>query len=61
MLQTGHVMLQPRMGDFGVNLRRADVGVAEQLADNFDRYPLREGDGRGESVPGEVENLLKSK
>lgn len=38
-----------------VNLRGADVFMAEKFADGFDRHALRERYGRGESVAGGVE------
>lgn len=38
-----------------VNLRGADVFMAEKFADGFDRHALRERYGRGESVAGDVE------
>ena len=43
------------MGDDGVDLRSADISVAQQLADRLDRHALRQRNGRGKGVARGVE------
>lgn len=60
MRQTVEFAAEMASCDGSINLRGSDVGMAEQFADGLDRHPLRQRDGRCESVTGGVEGDVTS-
>ena len=57
--QDGHVLADFLVGDAGVDLGGADVGVAEDAAEGFDGHAAVEGQG-GEGVAAHMEGQVRA-